>query len=1591
MIRSFKLILFFFIFCGFNQITYSKPLPPGSGTGDVPANILILLDSSISMNRTIGAGIPNISSMTIDGDGNKVLSSVARRGGGLFKFNAAGERVNIAGVRDNGDTYSAWPWRVTNQTDRTCDFGLSVADGLQTNITVPIFGQFHEVEFVESVTIPGTTINDDSLLFVGMYNNSNAPYIIGLDANYRCRLVISGDRDRIMGFDVALRDGEPVIYFYGYTSRTRRGSFLATCSMAAASCAEMIGRGRGRGDVFGRMWNAARIRVSNEAEVVYVSNAGTLYGYQLPDQVNGLPTNTNDPFRRCNPTRILPFGLSSTDADIFYGGDWNTARLHKIEWTTNTSCTILDTIGTFSNVRNTGAAGSIAAESIRMGGLNGVRVIGNRILYSSRSYVDELSQNLFTDAGRNSMWQNQVGGPKITRWTGAKDALNAVLSDSTLTSGANFGFGHWNAGQENLGRRVVPFGGAWCHRDGNACSYYGGLNTSVDPPRSNICTRNSCLNVAIGPGGAADALEVLERLGVEWGTDSEAFSEIAHDYFFNDFEEWDPDAVCQLNYVIVIGDGEMSKTGTNGQSGNTDERLELLRQNGVKTLMVAYGGGIKANGMRLFNSLARIGSCENAGDPDCRPTIIANTPQDLRTQLQAIIRQIIAEKLAFTAPSITATIQEGGSLYQAQFEYVQFGEWQGSIYRSELTSEKEVIQGLDHTGNWSSAVMLREQILNGGGPTGNGRNVWTALPNVPYLNNWNNWNTEDANKDAINALMGRLNFGLLDYHHSTSECSLTNRPTNLVPPTDRGQDGTSDEIEGIINFIKGADYFDYDGDCNITETRPWVQGDIYHSQLIEIGAPDASTQFSDNNQEGYFRAVNNYTNFKLQNASRKNIIYAGSNSGVLHAIDAVTGEEEWAFVPPFIAAKLPITINPLMDGQGANGEGGSNAMFGVDGSPVVHDVLMRGLNSQGELEDDPTWHTILFIPYGRGGSGFSVLDVTNPIVEPSSGPLHMFSVYNDYVSKIVYIADEEGNITERAYTSNSVNVEESREALRAGINLEEVLTEDGFFNEPPSETTTFQDARAVCQTNDDAISGEYAVDGTNTCYIGRTFTFDSIVLDVPDGQEIDASLIDVSKLNEDGDYENLGFASARMINGLFEITFNDDIIYNPGGSDNETRQTDKFFIQTSCNAATGIEPEYDYSKMGETWSTPRIVRLPSDVPGEELDRSYDKYVAIMGAGLAATNRCAGSALYLVELDDMENPAKIYGALQNQGPITIIDTDPGEISIGGSSIETPNGSNINNSVPTDPIVITPDTAFGVPWRGALVYINDYEGKITKINLTDSTKHNAQMFDQTTLFRLNANTENARYSFFSMDAGIGVTTRDFWLFGGTGNFNKLASRSRTMDNIIYGIRDRDYPFFKHLNGVVIPRQTDPTFVEMAHLGANAAPAIDNPDGSQTAQCKNVTGDADGTECPSTEDAWYIKLDQQDGLDPNDLLTTNTMRKTSAPPTLFQGQVYFPIYEPPAGTGEESCRIGNAFICASDDECGTNNSHKLVKGSTANAEACTFVREGVLSELVVFDNTLFANIAGPPDMKDTLYQITAIAGEVLSNSGGWRDVGF
>ena len=118
------------------------------------------------------------------------------------------------------------------------------------------------------------------------------------------------------------------------------------------------------------------------------------------------------------------------------------------------------------------------------------------------------------------------------------------------------------------------------------------------------------------------------------------------------------------------------------------------------------------------------------------------------------------------------------------------------------------------------------------------------------------------------------------------------------------------------------------------------------------------------------------------------------------------------------------------------------------------------------------------------------------------------------------------------------------------------------------------------------------------------------------------------------------------------------------------------------------------------------------------------------------------------------------------------------------------------------------------------------------------------------------------------------------------------------------------------------------------------------------------------------------------------TNTHKKSSATPRVYKGNVYFPIYMPTQSTNK--CNLGKAYICSADDECGTNNSsHLSMEGQMPDDDACFFVREGILSELVVFGDTLFGNIATKAEsQEDTLVQVLSGAGEVNTYRRSWRE---
>ena len=78
-----------FLFIIVYQNAYSKPIPPGSGAGDVPANILFLLDTSVSMNEEIsapGTSVGQTNDIVELSDGYLII---AEAGGGIIKMSIA--------------------------------------------------------------------------------------------------------------------------------------------------------------------------------------------------------------------------------------------------------------------------------------------------------------------------------------------------------------------------------------------------------------------------------------------------------------------------------------------------------------------------------------------------------------------------------------------------------------------------------------------------------------------------------------------------------------------------------------------------------------------------------------------------------------------------------------------------------------------------------------------------------------------------------------------------------------------------------------------------------------------------------------------------------------------------------------------------------------------------------------------------------------------------------------------------------------------------------------------------------------------------------------------------------------------------------------------------------------------------------------------------------------------------------------------------------------------------------------------------------------------------------------------------------------
>ncbi len=200
---------------------------------------------------------------------------------------------------------------------------------------------------------------------------------------------------------------------------------------------------------------------------------------------------------------------------------------------------------------------------------------------------------------------------------------------------------------------------------------------------------------------------------------------------------------------------------------------------------------------------------------------------------------------------------------------------------------------------------------------------------------------------------------------------------------------------------------------------------------------------------------------------------------------------------------------------------------------------------------------------------------------------------------------------------------------------------------------------------------------------------------------------------------------------------------------------------------SGITPEYNYSKLGQTWSSPIIMAIPYDESKTHNKNQTDKrkWVAVFGAGYSENNTY-GSAVYVI---DLENGGKVLNAVD---------------------LTDKSNNGIANSVPATLTAITPDTTTKAKYRGAMLYVADLESKLWKINLTDQGK----LLDKYQLFDAGATRNNDRLSFFSVTPSIDEKDT-LWLYYATGNQQDTERKSDQIKNMIFGIKDKH---FQKING-------------------------------------------------------------------------------------------------------------------------------------------------------------------------------------------------
>ena len=323
----------------------------------------------------------------------------------------------------------------------------------------------------------------------------------------------------------------------------------------------------------------------------------------------------------------------------------------------------------------------------------------------------------------------------------------------------------------------------------------------------------------------------------------------------------------------------------------------------------------------------------------------ATDPSSLAAGISGALQTVTVRDGALAAVTVTTANLAAGSneIFEVSF---RVGEWSGDIVKRTIDGTTGAISS---TPAWSAQAQLDTKVSAG---THTARTIYlfesggnssgSGVDNLKFFL-WANLSTSQKN-----------NFLSPHIDTLTQLCSIG---TTCLTSTAKA----SAEGENLLNFIRGdksnegplADLGKY------YRQRTHILGDIVGSEAVYVkGSPWNYVDY-------------NYAGFKTANQSRTAMVYVGANDGMLHAFDASTGEEAWAYVPGAVLSRLFKLADKNYGAQNVH-------QFTVDGTPVVGDVCVSDCATPASGSLPTVWKTILVGGLNNGGRGYYALDITNP-------------------------------------------------------------------------------------------------------------------------------------------------------------------------------------------------------------------------------------------------------------------------------------------------------------------------------------------------------------------------------------------------------------------------------------------------------------------------------------------------------------------------------------------------------------------------------------------------------------------------------------